>query len=403
MIQRIIQKYVIEKCGDDIQARRLRCGRLSGAVGISLNMALGLGKFFIGFFTGSVAVMADAVNNLSDAIASVITIIGFSLANRKSDKEHPFGHARYEYMTGVVVSALVIVIGVQLVLAGYRRIVEPEPLITDTVFIILLIVMTLVKIWLFRFNIGLGKLINSASLKATGIDSRNDAIVSVAALGAILLFRFAGVNIDGHIGLAVGIFVIYSGLNMVKETAGPLLGQSPAPETVREIADLVLGHEGVLGIHDLIVHDYGPGHIFASVHIEVDAREDIFKSHSLVDDIEMKALKELRVMLVGHMDPLDTANPKIPELREALSEALAGIKGMQGIHDLRIVAGPESTNVIFDVIASHDEPEETFKKVEKRAREVLSGLDPAYVAVINRDLDYGSNRESAAAGEENGK
>jgi len=357
-------------------------------------MALGLGKFIIGVFTGSVAVMADAVNNLSDAIASVITLIGFSLASRKSDAEHPFGHARYEYMTGVVVSALVIVVGVQLVLAGYRRIVEPEPLLTDTVFIVLLIVMTFVKIWLFRFNIGLGKLINSASLKATGIDSRNDAIVSVAALGAILLFRFAGVNIDGHIGLAVGVFVIYSGLNMIKETAGPLLGQSPDPETVREIEDFVASHEGVLGIHELIVHDYGPGQTFASVHIEVDALEDVYKSHELVDEIETKAQDELRVVLVGHMDPLDTQNKKIPELKEALANALGQVGGMKGIHDLRIVAGHESTKVIFDVVASHEEPEETFKKVEKIARETLEKIDPGYIAVINRDLDYGTKEKA---------
>jgi len=394
MTKGLIKHFVTDKCGNDKRLRRLKCGRLSGTVGISLNMALGLGKFFIGFFTGSVAVMADAVNNLSDAIASLITFVGFSLAGRKSDAEHPFGHARYEYMTGVVVSALVIVIGVQLVLVGYRRIVDPEPLLTDTLFIVLLIIMTFVKIWLFRFNIDLSKLINSASLKATGIDSRNDAVVSVAALGAILLFRFAGVNIDGHIGLAVGCFVIYSGLNMVKETVGPLLGQSPDPETVSEIAGLVLGQEGVLGIHDLIVHDYGPGSIFASVHIEVDSREDVFKAHALVDNIEKKAQDELRVMLVGHMDPLDTQNPKIPELRDALTKALAGIEGMEGIHDLRIVAGAESTKVIFDVVASHEEPEETFKKVEEIARQTLTKIDENYIAVINRDLDYGTNKEN---------
>jgi len=394
MTKWLIKHFVSDKCGNDKQARRLRCGRLSGAVGISLNAALGLGKVFIGIVTGSVAVTADAINNLSDAAASGITFIGFSLAGRKSDAEHPFGHARYEYMTGVVVSALVIVIGVQIVLAGYRRIVEPEPLLTDTVFIILLIIMTFAKIWLYRLNISLGKLINSASLKATGLDSRNDAVVSVAALGAILLFRFAGVNIDGHIGLAVGVFVIYSGLNMVKETVGPLLGQSPDPETVRAIADLVLGYEGVLGIHDLIVHDYGPERIFASVHIEVDSREDVFKSHALVDDIEKKAQDELRVMLVGHMDPLDTQNPRIAELRETLKKELTGIEGMKGIHDLRVVVGPETTNVIFDVVASHEEPDETFKKVEKIARETLSKIDKKYVAVINRDLDYGTNEEN---------
>ena len=393
MIKLLIKRFVINKCGNDERARRLKCGRLSGVVGISFNIVLGLVKVFLGLFTGSVAVMADAFNNLSDATASVITLIGFSLASRKSDAEHPFGHARYEYMTGVIVSAIVIVVGIQLIRISYGKIMDPTPLVTDSLFSILLIILALVKLWLFRFNISLGKLINSSSLKATGIDSRNDAVSTVAVLGAILLFKFTGFNIDGYIGVAVGVFIMYSGLKMVEETAGPLLGQSPDPQTVREITDIIFSHEGVLGIHDLIVHDYGPGHIFASVHIEVDSREDIFKSHALVDDIEKKVHDELNVMLVGHMDPLDTQSPKITELREALSEMLKGIDGMKGIHDLRIVAGSGHTNVIFDVMVSHEEPDNTFKKVEKKAQETLTGIDPTYIAIINRDLDYSMYKE----------
>jgi len=240
----------------------------------------------------------------------------------------------------------------------------------------------------------LSKLIGSASLKATGVESRNDAIATVAVLGAILIHQFSSINIDGFIGMGVACFIIYSGITMAKETVSPLFGQSPDPETVREIADLVRSREGVLGIHDLIVHDYGPGNIFASVHIEVDSREDVFKAHALVDDIEMKSQDELGVMLVGHMDPLDTQNPKISELRDALNAALGDIEGMKGIHDLRVVDGSEYVKVIFDVVASHDEPEETYKKVEKTARETLSKIDKRYIAVVNRDLDYGTNEEN---------
>ena len=394
MTKWLIKHFVTDKSGNDKRARRLKCGRLSGSIGILLYAALGLGKIFIGLTTGSVAVMVDAVHNLADAGASIATIIGFSLASKKSDAEHPFGHARIEYMTGVVVSAIITGIGIMMARTSFDKIVDPTPLTEDTASMILLIIMVFATIWFYLFNMRLSKLIGSASLKATGIESRNDAIATVAVLCAILFHQFANINIDGFIGLGVAGFIIYSGITMAKETVGPLFGQSPDPETVREIAELVLEQEGVLGIHDLIVHDYGPGNTFASVHIEVDSREDVFKSHALVDDIEKKAQDELRVMLVGHMDPLDTQNPKIPELREVLTKALAGIEGMEGIHDLRIVAGTESTKVIFDVVASHEEPEETFKKVEKVTRETLMKIDEKYIAVINRDLDYGTNKEN---------
>jgi len=394
MTKWLIKHFVTDKSGNDKRTRRLKCGRLSGTIGILLYAALGLGKIFIGLATGSVAVMVDAVHNLADAGASLATLIGFSLASKKSDAEHPFGHARIEYMTGVVVSAIITGIGIMMARTSFDKILDPTPLNEDTASVILLIIMVFATIWFYLFNMSLSKLIGSASLKATGIESRNDAIATVAVLCAILFHQFANINIDGFIGMGVAGFIIYSGITMAKETVGPLFGQSPDPETVSEIAGLVLGQEGVLGIHDLIVHDYGPGNTFASVHIEVDSREDVFKAHALVDDIEKKAQDELRVMLVGHMDPLDTLNPKIPELREALTKALADIEGMKGIHDLRIVTGAESTKVIFDVVASHEEPEETFKKVELITRETLTKIDEKYIAVINRDLDYGTNEEN---------
>jgi cation diffusion facilitator family transporter len=384
----LIKHFVTDKCGNDERKTRLQCGRLSGIIGIILNIVLGLVKLFVGTVTNSTAITVDAVNNITDAASSVITLIGFSFANRKSDAEHPFGHARFEYMTGVIVSALVIVVGVMSIINAWGEVKNPTPISTSNVVIVLLIIVTLVKIWLYGLNIKLSKFIDSSSLKATGIDSRNDAIISTSTLVVILLFRFAGVNIDGIVGIAVGVFIVYSGLNMVKETASPLLGKSPDAKTVREIADLILSHKDVLGIHDLIVHDYGPGHIFASVHIEVDSREDVFKSHMLVDDIEKKAQEKLQVLLVGHMDPLDTQNPQIKEISDVLKSELEKIDGVIEFHDLRLVPGPTNTTVIFDVVVSHDNSDSTFKKVEKTTQETLSKIDEKYVAVINLDLDY---------------
>jgi len=394
MTKWLIKHFITDKSGADKRARRLKSGRLSGTIGILLYAALGLGKVFIGLTTGSVAVMIDAVHNLADAGASIATLVGFSLASKKSDAEHPFGHARIEYMTGVVISAIITGIGIMMVRASFDKIMDPTPLTEDTASVILLVIMVFLTIWFYLFNMSLSKLIGSASLKATGIESRNDAIATVAVLCAILFHQFANLNIDGIIGMGVAFFIIYSGIKMAKETAGPLFGQTPDPETVREIARLVLGHKGVLGIHDLIVHDYGPGSIFTSVHIEVDSRENVFESHALVDDIEKRAQDELGVMLVGHMDPLDTQNPKIPELREILKKTLYDIEGVKGIHDLRIVSGFEQTKVVFDVVIAHKEPEETFEKVKRIAQDTLSLIDPKYVAVINSDLDYGTNEEN---------
>ena len=389
MAKWLIRKYVEERAAGDMRLKRLLCGRLSGIAGILIYAFMGVLKIFVGMATGSVAVMADAVHNLADAGASIATLIGFTLANKKSDAGHPYGHARFEYMTGVVVSGIIIGIGIKMITSSYEKVIEPSPLETDMLSIILLVVAALLPLWFFRFNFALSSLIGSASLRAAGVESRNDVVATAAVLGAILVHHFAGANIDGYVGLAVSVFIIYSGVKTAIETAGPLLGQSPDPDTVKGIADFALRYEGVLGIHDLIVHDYGPGHVFASVHVEVDAYEDIFSTHSIVDDIERDALEALSVQLVGHLDPVDTRNPRVRELTEALAEAVGHVEGIRGIHDLRIVAGPSQSNVIFDVVSTHDNPEQAFLEVERIARDVLQGIDPSYVAVISCDLEGG--------------
>jgi len=384
----LIKKFVLDKSADDKKEIRLLCGKLSGTTGIIMYLTFGAVKIVLGLITGSFAIIADAIHNLADAMASIATLIGFSMANKASDREHPFGHARIEYMTGFIISAIIIGVGIELCITGFEKILNPGEMDTNMMAFIFIVVITCIAFWFYRLNISLSKLIGSASLKATGVEARNDAMTNFALLAVILLDNFAGVNIDGYVGFAFGAIIIYSGIKMVKETAGPLLGQSPDPESVRSIADLVLKQEGVLGIHDLIVHDYGPGNTFASIHIEVDSRENIFKSHTLIDSIERKAHEELKIVLTGHMDPLDTKNPEIRELHETLKKALSSVKGFQGMHDLRIVSGTCCSNVIFDVVAAHDEPEKTFKKVEKVAQETLTAIDPTYKVVINRDLDY---------------
>ncbi|GHU62732.1 cation diffusion facilitator transporter [Clostridia bacterium] len=384
-------KHFVEGKGDRSErARRERSGRLSGTVGIVLNAILGTVKLISGLITGSVAVMTDAVHNLSDAAASVITIVGFRLASRRADAEHPFGHARIEYMTGVIVSALVIVVGANLIKASYEKIVNPSELHSSPLVLVLLAIMIFANLWLWRFDLRLAKYIGSASIKATGEESRNDSISTGAVLIALLLHQFAGINIDGFVGLGVGAFIIYSGLSLVKETAGPLLGQSPDPETVRRVEALVTARADVLGIHDLIVHDYGPGHVFASVHVEVDSRADVLKSHALIDDIERDAQVQLGVLLVGHMDPLDTQNPKVATLRVLLHNALMNVDGVVNIHDVRLVSGEAHTNVIFDVVVSPEGGSAAFEEALRLAHRVLADLDPTYAAVANCDIDYGT-------------
>ena len=387
----LIKKFVTSKDGGDGRKRRELCGRLSGATGIGLNLLLGVIKLFVGFISGSIAVMADAVNNLSDAAASIITLVGFSLAARRSDEGHPFGHARIEYMTGILVSALIIIIGFVLVLQSYQKIISPEPLTVSAVAVVLLILPIGVKLWMFFFNKKLASLIGSASLKATSIDSRNDVIVNSGVLASLLLWRFGGILIDGYVGVAIGVFVIYSGIGLIRETAAPLLGQPPDPQTVREIIELIKSEQDVVGFHDLIVHEYGPEHDFATVHIEVDASKNIFKLHEMIDRIEQEALDRYRVQLVGHMDPVDVNDPKLNGLRETLTRALKGSPGFLGFHDLRIIPGSGRTNVVFDIVVSHDAPEKSFEEAKRRAQKALNSAakdGERLTVVANCDLNY---------------
>jgi cation diffusion facilitator family transporter len=371
---------------DDLKVREAY-GKLAGVVGIVTNALLCLLKGSLGYLSGSIAIMADAINNLSDAASSVVTLIGFKLAARGGDKEHPYGHARIEYMTGIFVSARRILVGFRLLTSSYEKVLHPQPVEFSYWTMGLLILAILLKVWQSLFNYALAKSIKSATLKATGADSRNDVIATTAVLIALFVGKLTQVNVDGYMGLAVAVFILYSGVQLIRETSQPLLGRAPDEELVRKVQELIMKGPGVLGVHDLIIHDYGPGRVFASVHIEVDAAEDVMKSHETIDDIEREAMKKLHIELVGHLDPVDTADPLVFELRNHLHEILKDIEGAIGLHDLRIVRGEKHTNVIFDVVLSA-EGTAAREAVRERLTQELTAIDPKLKAVVDFDTDY---------------
>ena len=385
----LIEKFVVNRAKGNKALERSLSGSLSGIVGIVINLLLGAAKLALGLLTGSMALLTDSVNNLSDSAASAVTLVGFKLASRRSTSEYPFGYARFEYMTGVVTSALIIIVGGKVIYESYRRIISHGELELSTTALIIAAALILVKIWLYILNLKLAKHIDSASLKATAIDSRNDAIQSAAVIVALFFQLVTRLYADGYIGLAVGVFILYSGLKLVRETAGPLLGQAPDPELVSDIVALAKRPPEVIGIHDLIVHNYGPGNIFASVHIEVDAHADVFKSHEMIEQIELDANSELDIQLVCHMDPLDTADPRIGVLMKKLSEALSQMDAFIGLHDLRIVQGlGGSEKVFFDIVITHSAGEEEKTHLTKSVTDTLKNESSSYIPVITFDIDY---------------
>ncbi|MDR0596348.1 MAG: cation diffusion facilitator family transporter, partial [Clostridiales Family XIII bacterium] len=343
---------------------------------------------FVGLATGSVAVMADAVNNLMDAASSVATLVGFRMASRERDREHPFGHARIEYMTGVIIAAMVTAVGVQLIIGSVEKIMRPERVQISVETAAFLVALIAVKLWLWRFNLKLARDIGSDAIKATAIDCRNDVVASSAVLLSVAIDKLAGFPTDGYVGAGVAVFIVISGMRLVRETASPLLGQAPDKALVSDVVDFTLGYGGVIGVHDLVVHDYGPNNIFASVHVEVDANDDIMKSHEMVDMIERDAKRALDIELVCHMDPVDTSDPLVGKLRESLARAYRDMPCVTGIHDLRIIRGPTRTNVIFDIVITGEQSAETRNEITSVAKAVLSEAGEAMLPVITIDSDY---------------
>lgn len=368
-------------------AVRERYGILSGAVGIVLNLLLSAGKLFAGLMTGSISITADAFNNLSDAGSSVVTLVGFKLAGQKADDGHPFGHGRMEYLAGLLVSLMILLVGVELGRSSIGKILRPEAVDFSLVSTGILAASILVKLWMGQFNRGLGRKIGSAAMAATAADSISDAVATAAVLAGTLVNRFAHVNIDGWVGLAVAVFILRSGWGAAKDTINPLLGESPDPELVKQLRDLVLSHPQVVGMHDLIIHDYGPGRRLCSFHAEVPQDADILDAHDAIDHIEREIKEKFGIETTVHMDPIATADEKVNQLRRQVADLARVVEPEMTIHDFRVVRGPTHTNVIFDAVVPH-KCRLTDEEVLQRLRQAVSALDPAYQAVIQIDRAY---------------
>lgn len=359
-------------------------GKLSGVVGVVCNVLLFAGKLIMGLLAGSVSIVADAVNNLSDAASSVITFWGFRMAQRPADKNHPYGHARYEYLSGFVVATLILFIGFELAKSSIGRIINPNPIVFSTFTILVMVLSILVKLWMSFFFRSLGKRILSTTLQATSADSRNDVIATSAVLLGCLVHHFFGVNLDGWIGLLVALFILYSGVGIARETISPLLGKRADQALLDRIGQLILDHEGILGIHDLLVHDYGPGQYFASVHVELSAEEDPQVCHEIIDDIECDALRELNVNLVIHYDPVATNDTELSEMRAVMEEIIVGIHPELSMHDFRMIRGSKHTKLVFDLAVpySMNGQQQEFKQ---KIDEELLRREKHYKTVIRFD------------------
>lgn len=366
---------------------RERYGKFAGIVGIISNVILCTMKIVVGLLSSSIAIVADGVNNLADASSSIITLVGFKLAAMPEDKNHPYGHARIEYLTGLFISVLIIVLGLQLLRSSFDKVLHPDPLSFSYTTVIILVIAIIIKIWQAAFNIGIGKKIKSVALMATGADSRNDVIATSAVLISVIVGKIFQIQLDGYMGCLVALFIIWSGVQLIRETSSPLLGEAPDEDLVRTIEETVLANEGVLGIHDLVVHNYGPGKIFASIHIEVDAKGNLMESHDMIDNIERTVKNNLKIEFTAHMDPVELDNPLVNRLYEVIVKTIHPITGINSIHDLRIVPGKTHTNIIFDAVLTPEckmTEEEIRMMIENRIQEI----NPAYFVVVTFDMSY---------------
>ena len=359
----------------DVQEPKIRSsiGKLSGTVGIVCNILLFAIKLAAGILAGSVSILADALNNLSDATSSVVTLLGFKLAERPADDHHPYGHARYEYLSGLAVAAMILVIGFELAKSSVEKLLHPETVVFTAVTVSILAASIGIKVWLMVFYKKLGNLIGSQTLEAAAIDSRNDCVTTAAVLAAGLVERITNWQVDGLTGLAVAIFILYSGCRLAKDTVSPLLGEATDPQLRGKLADFVESNPKVLGHHDLMVHDYGPGRRFASLHVEMDKNEDPLVCHEIIDEMERECLKNHGIHLVIHYDPVVTGDPELERMRTLVETILRVRDRRLSIHDFRMVPGRKNTNLIFDVALPMDLQGEE-ESIRKALEEALNEL-----------------------------
>lgn len=381
-----LAKFWIRESDSEEKKRRVY-GTLGAVVGIFLNICLFTGKYLAGFFSGSIAIMADAFNNLSDAGSSFISLIGFVFSGKKPDLDHPFGHGRIEYLAGLGVSFLILLMGVELAKNSVQKILHPVSVQISTLSIAVLSASILVKLYMAYYNHAIGKKIRSATIAATATDSLSDAAATTVVLLAMLFLAVTGINIDGYCGILVAVFILAAGIGAAKETVSPLLGQAPDPEFVKEIKELVMQHDEVLGIHDMAVHDYGPGRVMVSLHAEVSGDGNIYELHDLIDRIERELKEKLHCETVIHMDPIDVGNEKTVEMKEEMVKLVKAIDERLTIHDFRMVTGTTHHNMIFDVVIPAD-----FKLSQEELKDIIQKKVwekwPDYYVVIDVDTAY---------------
>ena len=369
-------------------------GLLGSIVGIIVNVILCLTKIGVGLFFNSMSILADGLNNLSDAGSSIVTLIGFRLSNKPADEDHPYGHARMEYLSGLIVSFIILLLGLELIRSSFDKIIHPEPLSFSFVMVFVLILSIASKLWLTFFNKKLGKRINSTTMLATAADSLNDVIATSAVLIALIIAKFTGWNLDGYMGILVGCFVFYSGIQLVKETINPLLGEAPSPELIQTVEKKLMSYPYICGFHDLVFHSYGPNRYFASVHAEVPAHANLLHCHDIIDSIEKDFAKELGINLVIHLDPIITDDALTNELKAQIKTIVHAIDPLLSIHDFRLVSGPTHSNLIFDVmvpVAFSMKPKELAHLIDTKVK----ALDDTYYTVITIDTNYVSTSISS--------
>jgi cation diffusion facilitator family transporter len=387
MTKQLIRWFIKDYQNKKEQKVRTAYGKLAGWVGIFCNVFLFVSKFLTGILSGSVSISADAINNLSDASSNIISLLGFKMGSKPADQDHPYGHARYEYLAGLFVALLIMVIGVELLRTSINKVRNPEPVEFSWVLVGVLVLSILIKTWMAFFNRYMGGEIHSETLLATAADSRNDVITTAVVLIASIVSHYTSLNLDGWMGIAVAVFILYSGFELIKDTLDPLLGKAPDPELVQSIQQKIMGYEGVLGTHDLMIHDYGPGRLFASVHVEMAAETDVIQSHDIIDTIEKDFFEQENLYMVIHYDPIVTGDEAVGNLRSWLAKKVKLIDQRLTIHDLRMVPGISHTNLIFDCVVPH-EFAMTDREVRNRIQELVQEEYEGYQCVITIDKSF---------------
>lgn len=385
----LVSKFI--KNHDDTQNIKVRnsYGFLGGIIGIFINAILFSVKLSVGLITSSISITADAFNNLSDAASSIITILGFKLSSMPADKEHPFGHGRIEYISALIVAFMVMLVGVQFVKSSFQKIINPELVVFELIPFILLLISILLKVWLSRFNKYIGNIINSSALKAASVDALGDVFTSSCVAISFLAAKFISFPIDGYMGMGVALFILYSGFNLVKETLNPLLGEAPDPELVESINSKVISYDNILGTHDLIIHNYGPGRCMCSIHAEIPSDISLVKIHEIIDKAEREISSELNIYLVIHIDPICIIEGEIKEIYDYITEFINKFDFIESIHDFRVIGEGEYKNIIFDmVIDTSKKMTLTDDTLKLKIAEYVQKVHPDYRTLITIDKHY---------------